>query len=122
MHEAYILFPDGDRMIKPFLLNPEQEVSFHYFVFAAGEYLIWVMVFVVIHELFEQARDITSWFVIFQSLEVVEYFLTYNEAIIHIPVPREIFGEYIGINITNIKTVVMFALIVKKYFTWNSGK
>lgn len=118
IHEAYSLFPEDDSVYTPFIFNPTQEVSFQYFVFGACEYLIWVVVFAVIHVLFVEARDVTLWFLIFQSLEVVEYFLTYNEAMIHLPVP----GEDIGINITNIKIVVMFILVTKKYFTWNPGK
>jgi hypothetical protein len=121
IHEAYSLFPDPvdpDLVFRPFILNPDQEVSLQYFVFAACEYLIWVIVFAVIHMLFVEARDVTIWFIVFQSLEVIEYFLTYNEAMIHIPLP----GEDLGINITNIKIVVMFILVTKKYFTWNLGK
>jgi hypothetical protein len=59
-----------------------------------------------------------KWFLIFQVFELIEYFLTYNKPLYFVPVP----GEDIGINITNIKIVVMFVLIIKKYFTWNPGK
>lgn len=119
IHEAWTLkIFSPDKMITPYLFLPTQTVSEAYFVFGACEYLIWVVWAAVVHILFVEARDITKWFLIFQSLEVVEYFLTYNEPLYFIPVP----GEDIGINITNIKLVVMFVLVVKKIFTWNRGR
>jgi hypothetical protein len=106
-----------DRMVQPFLFV-DQVVSQQYFIFGASEYLIWVIWAAVVHVLFVEARDVTKWFLIFQSLVVVEYFLTYNEPLLFIPIP----GDRIGINITNIKIVVMFILVFKKCFLWNRGK
>jgi hypothetical protein len=119
IHEVWTLkMFSVDKMVTPYIFLPNQQVSEAYFVFGACEYLIWVVWAAVVHVLFVEARSVTIWFLIFQSLEVVEYFLTYNEPLYFIPVP----GEDIGINITNIKIVVMFPLVVKKFFTWNRGK
>jgi hypothetical protein len=117
IHELWTLFPEGTELISPFPFS-DQQVTRQYFVFGASEYIIWVVWASVVHILFVEARDVTRWFVIFQSLEVVEYFLTYNEPLYFMPVP----GEDIGINITNIKIVTMFVLVVNKFFTWNLGK
>jgi hypothetical protein len=117
IHEAWTLPIFTDRMVQPFLFV-DQVVSQQYFIFGASEYLIWVIWAAVVHVLFVEARDVTKWFLIFQSLEVVEYFLTYNEPLLFIPIP----GDRIGINITNIKIVVMFILVFKKCFLWNRGK
>jgi hypothetical protein len=119
IHEVWTLkMFSVDKMVTPYIFLPNQQVSEAYFVFGACEYLIWVVWAAVVHVLFVEARSVTIWFLIFQSLEVVEYFLTYNEPLYFIPVP----GEDIGINITNIKIVVMFPLVVKKFFTWNRGR
>lgn len=117
IHEAWTLWPESTDLISPYLFS-DQQVTRQYFVFGASEYFIWVVWALVVHALFTEARDVTKWFVIFQTLEFFEYFLTYNEPLYFIPIP----GEDIGINITNIKIVVMFALVVKKFFTWNRGK
>jgi hypothetical protein len=119
IHEVWTLkMFSVDKMVTPYIFLPNQQVSEAYFVFGACEYLIWVVWAAVVHVLFVEARSVTIWFLIFQSLEVVEYFLTYNEPLYFIPVP----GEDMGINITNIKIVVMFPLVVKKFFTWNRGR
>ena len=88
-----------------------------YFVFGASEYAIWLILMAVIYHLFTAAREFMIWFVIFQALELLEYFISYNEPWGFIPLP----GKDLGINITNIKMVVMF-VVVTKHILWNPGK
>ena len=72
----------------------------------------------IIYAMYPEARDVMIWFVAFQFLELIEYILTYNKAIYRL----SILGLNIGINITNIKAVVMFILVTKKVLTWNHGR
>lgn len=117
IHEAWTLpFFNSTAVIQPFVLS-NQEVTMQYFVFGASEYAIWLILMAVIYHLFTAAREVMIWFVIFQALELLEYFISYNEPWGFIPLP----GKDLGINITNIKMVVMF-VVVTKHILWNPGK
>jgi hypothetical protein len=109
LHEAWTLLPNSFVLYKPFPFS-EQEISMQSYIFGACQYGIWIICMVIIWELFEGYQDIMVWFVGFQVLEFFEYFLTYNEPLFFIPNPI----IKVGINITTIKIVTMFLLVLKK--------
>jgi len=53
-----------------------------------------------------------AWFCL-QFLQLIEFFLTYNEALAHI----EVSGFLIGINVMNIKYAVIFSLTLHKLWS-----
>lgn len=118
IHEVWVLIPASDAVFKFFPFS-DQAVSAQYYVFMSCKYLILVLFMVVIYQLYEEERQIMRWFVAFQVLEFFEYHLTYNEPVFHI----NILNFPVGINITNIKVVVMFVLVSSKIIReWNLGK
>jgi hypothetical protein len=128
IHDAWTLLSDNS-MLAPFPFS-DQEITRTSYWFAACGYLIWVILFYVIYELFTGYRDVMKWFLAFQILEFFEYFLTYNEPLVFLPNPinpvANLFSrepvtlEAIGINITSIKIVTMFFVVLRKL--WISGK
>lgn len=118
IHEAWTLFPDSSAVFKMFPFS-DQVISKQYYVFLVSQYVIWIIVFGVIYVLIEEGlRDVVKWFLVFQCLELIEFFLTYNEPLLRV----KIINIPVGINITNIKVVVMFVLVTSKVITWNPGK
>lgn len=115
LHEAWTLLPDSTRLYTPFPYS-DQEISLASYIYMASGYAIWLILMVVIYQLFEGYEDVMKWFVIFQIIEFCEYFLTYNEPVFFLPTPI----SPVGINITSIKIVAMFLLVLKKL--WNLGK
>jgi hypothetical protein len=118
--------PKGEIIVQPYLFS-QQKVSREYYVFGASKYAISLILVGLIHHMFkllgtdhrafEKGRKIMVLFVWFQFFELIEYFLTYNEALFFIQNPI----YPVGINITNIKIVVMFIILAKE-IAWKPGK
>jgi hypothetical protein len=128
IHEAWTL-SDVNGTFTPFPLS-DQSVYLYEYIFLASGHLIWVILILVIYELFTGYEDVMIWFLAFQILEFFEYFLTYNEPLIFLPnpinpvanlfSPEPVTLEAIGINITSIKIVTMFFVVLRKL--WINGK
>lgn len=72
---------------------------------------------------FEDYRTIfTAWF-IFQVLEFIEFYFTYNEALIWFYVGEHTEGRKIGLNVIKFKYVTVAGLTIKKIYkqikTWS---
>lgn len=115
IHEAWTLLPYGGELLTPFPFSAQQ-ITFQSYIFGACNYAIWLILMIVIYQLFVGYEDVMKWFVIFQVIEFFEYFLTYNEPVFRIENPI----IPVGINITTIKIVAMFFLVLRKI--WNPGR
>lgn len=118
LHELWTLWPKSETEYAAFPLKPDILITRQTYIHMLCKYAIWVIMMAIIYAMYPEARDVMIWFVAFQFLELIEYILTYNKAIYRL----SILGLNIGINITNIKAVVMFILVTKKVLTWNHGR
>jgi hypothetical protein len=119
LHEAFTLFPQSEVEYRLFPFNQEQLITVRFWVYLACKYAVLTILMAIIYQLSDSHKDILKMFVVFQFLELIEYFLTYNKSLFHIPV----LTLKVGINITNIKVVTMFVLVSTKIITtWKPGK
>jgi hypothetical protein len=113
IREVWQFFPASEAEYYMFPFS-EQAISKQYYVYLVCQYFNWVLVFLVIYLLFDEARDLMIWFLAFQVLELIEFFLTYNEARFHI----RLLNYPVGINITNIRAITMSILVPLKLYRW----
>lgn len=99
--EAWTLLPYDNTEYKLYWLS-DMAVTKEYYWGTACTYLVWCVLIYIIHQLWESCRDIVKWFLIFQILEFIEYFITYNDPAV------------LGFSVMYVKCVTMFAMITYK--------
>lgn len=120
LHEFYLWVPKSDVLYSLYPFS-DQKVTKQYYVFGACGYAISLILVAIIRKLLPEGRKIMTLFVVFQFLELIEYFITYNREFFSTQILTSPVEISVGINITNIKIVVLFIIIAKE-FLWTNGR
>lgn len=125
LHEAWTILrffvEDPHKLITPFYAFREFQIPLSTFLSMACGYLIYCIYALLLW--LDNPSEFTKWFFWLSVLEFFEYFITYNEPWFFIPTPI----YPVHFNITILKLVVLFSLLVKFYHhqylhKWNLGK
>lgn len=81
----------------------------------ACHYAVMVVILMVLYYKFDKLRVVFGVWFILNALEFIEYFLTYNKAVFFV----HIGSHEVGINMTNIKYLVLSFLTIFKIITWS---
>jgi hypothetical protein len=125
LHESWTILQffvaDPHKLIAPFYALPDFQIPLSTFFSMACGYLIYCIYAFIIW--IDHPSDFTVYFFWLSVLEFFEFFITYNEPWFFIPTPI----IKVHFNITMLKLVVLFSLLVKFYHQqylnkWNLGK
>lgn len=104
--ELFTLLRLPDRVIHPFPLDREEEITISVYIWIACQYLL----FAIFAFLLSRISGHWLFHVVFilQVLELAEYFLTYNKALFTVP----IFGHAVNGNVTHLRFLVLAICLV----------
>jgi hypothetical protein len=110
--ELWTLFPADPTEINPFPFS-DQPITKQTYIWFICYYAIQLIVVHTWYMKFPEWRLVFGVWFIFQAMEFVEYFLTYNESKIWFLIDR----HQININVINAKYITIFTLTLRK-FLW----
>lgn len=112
LRELWTLFPENNNLIKPFPFS-QQEIVFRTYIWMMCGYVMPCLFGFVLSEYSSpKAQLFFDAFFVLAILEFVEYLLNYNQYWFKI--------QGIGVNITNIRYVILSGIILFKLITWKT--
>jgi hypothetical protein len=104
---------------RPFIFS-DQGISKQTYVSYACIYWVFFMFQYLIYLVWNDGRFLMKWYCIFAVLEIIEYFLTYNEPICRISTP--FFSEGIPFHLGAVRYTVMFILTIIQITRWSNKR